>query len=31
MEKEYARIPNSQKGPCGDTSLLLFQKEKVSF
>ena len=29
MEKEYASIPNSQKGPCGETCLLLFQKEKV--
>jgi hypothetical protein len=30
MEKDYARMPDSDKGPCGKAALLLFQKEKVS-
>ena len=30
MEKEYTKLPNSQKGPSGETALLTFHKEKVS-
>ena len=29
MEKEYTKLPNSQKGPSGETALLTFHKEKV--
>ena len=29
MEREYASVPNQEKGPCAHASLLLFRREKV--
>ena len=29
MEREYAGVPDQEKGPCGHASLLLFRREKV--
>ena len=29
MEREYASVPDQEKGPCGRASLLLFRREKV--
>ena len=31
MEREYAGVPDQEKGPCGHASLLLFRREKVFF
>jgi len=29
MEREYAGVPDQEKGPCGHASLLLFRREKI--
>ena len=29
MEMKYASVPNQEKGPCGDASLILFKRDKV--
>ena len=31
MEREYTKVPDSQKGPSGETALLTFHKEKVNY
>merc|ERR1719341_2657812 len=29
MEMEYASVPNQEKGPCGEASLILFKRDKI--
>merc|ERR1719167_1253749 len=29
LEREYTRVPHSQRGPCGETALLVFKKQKI--
>jgi len=29
MAEDYKKLPNNQKGPCGDAALVFFQREKI--